>query len=231
MAESVYAQRLKRCGRKTMWVRVPLRAFRMTRTLPCNIAIIPPRSIATKAMRISAQVRKEKTFFTLDGKRFHPHVTLYMTEFPKKNIALVKHTLREYLHRGRHFHLTFDRYRHSRKGFVDARFKRREKIVQLHKEIVQILNPFREGLLRKRDKERFQSENKQRQKNLRLYGYRDAFSLFSPHLTFTRLKNPNRRIVTTLDKQHWSFIVQTIGLFQSSTHGTCKKLLATFHLP
>lgn len=206
--------------------------FNMTnqQSISCNIAIYPPGAISKKAINISRKLKNKRGLFVLDGNNYYPHITIYMTEFPKKNIKSVKAVLRDIAVKTKPFLIKADRYRQSKDGSVDMGFKRTKEILVLHKKVIQFINPLREGLIRPKDSARFKQFSKQKQKNLRSYGYDNVSSQFIPHLTFTKLEYPNKKILDTLSMLDFSFLVKEIGLFQSAEHGTCRKLIARFRL-
>ncbi len=199
-------------------------------SISCNIAILPPESITEKAIKLSKMLKKHGTLFVLDKKKYYPHVTLYMTEFPAKNLKFVKKTLQQLTPKTKPFEIKFVRYRQSKDGYTDISFKRNKNILQLHKKVVHRINSLREGLVRPKDLARFRQFSKEKQKNLRLYGYDNVLSEFIPHLTLAKLERADKKELSRLSNFDFSFIVKEIGLFQSAEHGTCKKLIARFQL-
>lgn len=197
-------------------------------SIACNIAIIPPPAIIKKAIAVSRRLKKIGGLYTLDGKKYFPHVTLYMTEFPKKNLLAVQRILRGIVMRTRSFQCTFSRVDHDTlRGYIVAQFRKNKAATTLHRSVVRLCNPLREGLLRSRDYEAFTTLTKHQQHNLVRYGYRDAHVLYHPHLTFSRLPSLSRHVKISPLKT-FSFPVRTIGLFVSGKHGTCRRLLARF---
>ncbi|MBI4281218.1 2'-5' RNA ligase family protein [Candidatus Uhrbacteria bacterium] len=200
-------------------------------SISCNIAIIPPLAIAKKAIAASRRFKKQGGLYVLDGKNYFPHVTLYMTEFPKKNLPAIKEALHDVITRTTSFPLTFSRnYHDAPSGFIVAHFRTTKAITTLHRRIVRACNPFREGLIRPRDQEALLTLTKRQQQNLLRYGYRDVYTLYHPHCTFSRLPPLTHNLYTLLSKKLPTFSPIAIGLFQSGEHGTCKKLLAKFSL-
>ena len=202
----------------------------MKRSLPCNIAIIPPKNISKRAISISRALAKKRTLFTLDGKNYFPHLTIYMTEFPVKNINVVKDLLKQALNSASSFKINSSGYRNDKSGFIDVNFKRNKSITHLQRKIITVLNPLREGLIRKSDKEKFKQLSKAEKRNLMLCGYRSISSNYSPHLTLTRFKEFDKNAISGIKKYDFSFHVKEIGFFKSGKHGACRKLLAKFKL-
>lgn len=198
------------------------------RSISCNIAIIPPAPIARRAIALSQQLKDQGGRFVLDGKNYFPHVTLYMTEFPTKNLSKIKKALRHIIHGTHSFSLRAEKYQHHSDGYLDVHFSKNRALRLLHKNIVHALNPLRDGLMRPKDRKRLSGFTKTQQRNLLQYGYRDALRLFKPHLTFTKFFTNNMH--PRMPKIAFSFSATLIGLFQSGKHGTCKKVFASFYL-
>ena len=199
------------------------------KSISCNVAICPSDAVIRRAAQVSRILKRSGGLFTLGRKTYYPHITLYMSEFPVKNLRVIETVLEEIASMTRPFRLTAINYR-THEGSIDVRFKRNRTVAELHKRIVHRLNPLREGLLRRKDLVRFRQFNQQKQKNLRTWGYDNVFSQFSPHLTFTKLRQGNRSILSPLPRFNFSFLAKEFALFQSAEHGTCKKLIARFKL-
>lgn len=195
-----------------------------------NIAIIPPNDISRKAIRVSRSFKKTEVFFTLDGKRYFPHITLYMAEFPNKNISKVKKILDLISSNIRSFKVVSNRYRHEN-GWVHVNFKKNSSLMTLQNEIILKTNPLRAGLLMENDRGKFYAAPTSIKKNLKKYGFSNAFYKFTPpHITFSRLKRPDSKSIKKLKKYDFSFNVSKIGIFEKEEHGTCRKLVREFKL-
>ncbi len=200
-----------------------------------NIAIIPPKKISDKAIRISRFLKKFGVFFTLDGKNYFPHMTVYMVEFPNKNLEQVKEVLEQISKKIKNFKVQSLTYKHiaygHSGGWVHVDFKNTPPLMKLQKEIIFSANKLRGGLLMNDDKARISSAPDQMKKNLKTYGYSNAFYKFSaPHITFTRLKKPDSKSLAEIKKYNFSFEVTKFGLFEKGKHGTCRKLVKEFKL-
>ena len=196
---------------------------------PFNIVILPPKNISQKAISISKKLRVKGGLFTLGNKVYFPHVTLYMAEFPLKNIPKIKSLLQKFVIKIKPFNLNSSDYRQSPGGYVDVAYKKSKKIKDIQKSLIDLLNPLREGLIMESDKERLHTSIKTEQKNIKLYGYRYAKSQFDPHITFTKLKEYNTSAVA-MPKTDFSFKAESVAIFSKGEHGTCNKLIKKFNL-
>ena len=100
-----------------------------------NIAIIPPKGISEKAIRVSRSLKKEDVFFILDGKKYFPHITIYMAELPKKNLSKIKKTLKLISQNIKTFKIRSNKYRHEN-GWVHVNFKKDHSLAKLQAEII-----------------------------------------------------------------------------------------------
>lgn len=193
-----------------------------------NIVIYPPADISRKAINISKKLKKGGGLFILDHKNYFPHITLYMAEFPIKNVPKIKKLLNEFTTETKPFQINSLKYRQDKDGYIDINYSKSKNIDKLQKKIITILNPLRDGLIRPKDEARMNEYNKAQQCNIKRYGYRSIGVNFFPHLTLTKLEKFNKSIFTNIDKQNFSFKVDKIGFFYLDDYGTCHKLIEIF---
>ncbi|OGF26938.1 hypothetical protein A2242_02890 [Candidatus Falkowbacteria bacterium RIFOXYA2_FULL_47_9] len=200
------------------------------KTKPFNIVIYPPAEISKRAITVSKKLRNRNALFVLDGKNYFPHITLYMTEFPLKNVAKIRKLLKQFAVKTKPFEISSSKYRQNTDGYIDVDYKKSKNINELQKKIIKLLNPLREGQMREKDKARISAMTKTEQKNLKLYGYRGVGAKFFPHLTFTKLEKFDKSVLSNIDKSNFSFKVNKIGFFYLGNYGACYKLIEIFDL-
>jgi len=119
---------------------------------PYDVVLIPPREVCKKAIALSERLKARGTYFTLDGKTYFPHLSLYMLELSD---AVLPSALMELGKIATHFS-PFDliaRDYHFENGYIDVEYVKSSKLSSLQDEIVEKLNPYRSGL-REKDRER-----------------------------------------------------------------------------
>ncbi len=195
-----------------------------------NIVIYPPVDISKKAISISKKLEEKGGLFVLNGKKYFPHITVYMAEFPVKNIPKIRKMLRDFAVKTKPFRITSSKYRQVEDGYIDVSYKKSKDIEELQKKIIALLNHLREGLLRLKDEARMNEYNKAQQHNIKLYGYRSVGEEFFPHLTFTKLEKFDKSAFLNIGKLNFSFKVDKIGFFHLGDYGTCHKLIEIFDL-
>lgn len=197
---------------------------------PFNIAIYPPVEISKKAIGVSKKLKNKNSLFVLDGKNYFPHITLYMTEFPLKNVAKIRKLLKQFAAKTKPFGINSSKYRQNKDGYIDVAYRRSKNIDEFQKKVIKLLNPLREGLMREKDKARMSEMTKAEQKNLKLYGYRSVSGNYFPHLSFTKLEKFDKSALSHIDKSNFSFKVGRIGFFYRGDYGTCRKLIEIYNL-
>lgn len=195
-----------------------------------NIVIYPPKDIFQKATSVSRRLKRKGGLFVLDAKNYFPHITLYMTEFPLKNVLRIRKLLKQLTSEIKPFSIKSLNYRQIEDGYIDVNYRRSKNIRELQKKIIALLNPLRERFIRKKDGARMRELSKAQQKNIKLYGYRSVGSEFYPHLTFTKLEKFDQSALAGIDKLDFSFKVDKIGFFYLGDYGTCHKLIEILNL-
>lgn len=199
-----------------------------------NIVILPPPEVAREAMDWSRQIAAEyKTDFVLDGKAFYPHVTLYQAAYPDKNQTVLEEKLTALAKYTKSFQVSSADFS-TIAGFVVLDFKKNEELVSLHKKIVTMCNPLREG-------ENIPSEQKNLtdpnvpefiKHSIRTYGSALDMEAFAPHITITRLQNfvDAEAAEKVLKYKSLSFTVSNIYLANIGLDGSVNEIFKEFPL-
>jgi len=152
-----------------------------------------------------------------------------MAEFPLKNVAKIKKSLRQLSAEIQPFHVSSSRYG-EKVGYLAVYYKKSKKVKDLQKKIIDLINPLRQGLLREKTILKMSGFKKIELKNIKRYGFQNVDSEFAPHLTFTKLSPPNKTALKKIKKTDFSFMVGQLALLRLGNHGTGRKLIATFDL-
>ncbi len=191
-----------------------------------NIAIVPTQAVAQKAERAS---RQAKGFFLLDGKTKYPHVTVYMAEYPAKNISQLKKIVSDLAKNAKSFNLKAQSINLTIHGYFDVSFFKSAAIKKLHKAVIQKANKFRINSLNPEYKKRFKDFSAIQKKNAKIYGYHDLLSLYRPHLTFSKIAGTKKPKIG-FKPNDFSFRANRIALFEAGPHGTAVKLIKLFNI-
>jgi len=197
-----------------------------------GIILLPSEEVSQAAIQLSRDVAADfKTFYVLGKESCLPHISLYHAAFPERKVPQVKRELKTLSEKFTPFSVKLSNVFWQEEGWLDLQAGKNESLVNLHRAVVQTLNPFREGSIMASDELAFSSYSPEEQNNLKLYGYRHAVSLFRPHLTITRLQEGD--VVSVAQKLKgvaFTFSAKTLAMCQLGEHGTCKELLGEFEL-
>lgn len=195
-----------------------------------NTNICLPKMAGDSAIRISQAIAKKyDSFFTLNDQDCYPHITIYMTKFPIKNLDSIQEELEETIRNMAKFKISLTETYANPNTFIGIHCKKDDVLTHLHETIVNNLNKYREGLTPEEDPT-FLSESQKT--NLLKYGYIDAFENYWPHLTISRLKTFDEAIQAKeeIKVENNEFIVTHIGLFVVGENVSAKKLIKLFEL-
>ncbi|UCD04485.1 MAG: 2'-5' RNA ligase family protein [Candidatus Woesearchaeota archaeon] len=194
-----------------------------------NVVFKPPKKAIEEAIKLS---KENEVFFILDGLKFHPHMTIYSPEYPRSNVDKVLESVEEIVKNISPITFKFNKVSGGQ-GFVSVKFDNSPTIKRIHEEIVEKLNPLREGRIREKyGADYHMNFNEEQIENIKKYGYPDAMNRYSPHLSIIRLEDGS--LVEEVSKKiNWSiaqFTVDKIAVYEMGEHGTCIKLIKEFEL-
>jgi 2'-5' RNA ligase len=199
-----------------------------------NIAIVPSQDTIEYSLKIINELTADRSYeFILDEVSAFSHITLYSCEFPEKNIYKIKDALDHFLLSANSFIIEFSEIRINSKGFIIVDLRITPEHKEMHQEILELLNPFREGVLR----EKYQSNSFRRTltesqiRNTDKYGHPQVADLYSPHLTLGKFDNS---VDTSIDLPRWeinTFEVERFTLFEmADLNGICNKPLFDWNI-
>lgn len=182
----------------------------MNEFIRLNIAIIPSKEVSEFAIKVSKEFsEKYPTEFTLDGKKFFPHITIYPVEIATKSLKKFINKIRVVVEKIDKFNVRFGRLwsvRDNGECWVGIPVFKDKKIKLLNKHIVNGID----------------LSGKARSL---------AFETYHPHLTITSFALEVVQGSVRLPKmKNETMIVDRIGIFEMGSHGTCKKVLYEFEL-
>jgi len=194
-----------------------------------DVVLVPETRIAEQAIQLSTKLAECDSYFTLDGKTYFPHLSLYMLQLNEAGLSKALDFLKDVASKTKAVKATAHDY-HYENDYLDVEYPRTEDFSELQKIILEGLNPIRDGL-REREKVRLQTATGAERENILSYGYRSIGEQFYPHLTFTHFKSNQEAVLTTLpSKETFIGIFPTLGLYEMGDHGTCVREVMTWPL-
>ncbi|MGD8744472.1 MAG: 2'-5' RNA ligase family protein [Candidatus Woesebacteria bacterium] len=145
------------------------------------------------------EIAKAKKYLKKYDNRYDlpPHLTYAISPFPEKNLKKVEKESDKYFKNLKSFSfkigkLEFD----ERKNFFYLPIKSK-KVMRIHKDMLELLNKYREGYIREKDLERIEKGllNPEEIKLIKKYGYFRVLDNFIPHLTIGNVEAKKEEIV------------------------------------
>jgi len=194
-----------------------------------NAVFQPPKEVEEYAIRKSQEFAKHgDAYFALDGNEYFPHITIYSPEFPKHNFEKFFSAVQGIAdHCRKPFVLDYDGIETMR-GFVVANFKKTAEHDRFHALVLEKLNPLREGHVRKLSTQ--SNYTGEQIRNEKEFGHHNVFSLYHPHITLLRFKDPEDapRHAPAIVWDIPQFSVSKLAIYEMGEHGTCRKQIQEF---
>lgn len=149
-----------------------------------NIAIRPSKELENYIFQIVDQFNLcGEMLFALDGVGYYPHATLYFPEFPIEAESKVCSDLASYCINHKAINTTFTQLE-AENGYIVVSFFLNDEVFELHKEIVSLINPLRNGVVRTKylDVDTLNSLPKNQTRNILTYGYPGVMRECKPHM-------------------------------------------------
>jgi 2'-5' RNA ligase len=192
------------------------------------LAIIPPDEITAQAIAVSRALEPCGSCFILGGATRFPHVTLYHANFSSSGLLSVIASLRVLAQATTPFLIRQLTYYPDQGIWVGVRFVADKALLDLHSAVIAATREYRHVGEDVDYKEHWVELPPHEYKNIEYCGWAHSFALYSPHLTFTRLKQPQTNVLAHLGQPEFSFRVDHIGLFEAGDYGTCTRRVADF---
>lgn len=172
-----------------------------------SIVLLPDNKTSRFVISLSKKLSSESnTFFTLDGEKLYPHITLSDIRSSDENIPAIKNGLAGFAKGFKPFDVALSDFVEDRKWFGWNCVKS-ASISKLHGEAV-----------------RYMAKSKGRP--LKRAG------LFRPHITITRYRKRSdlKMAFAVIRSRKVRFTARYIALCKKSQHGTVTKIIAKFKL-
>ena len=195
-----------------------------------DIVVIPPSDIAEQAITLSRTLAPLGTFFVLDGVKHHPHLSLYRVPFAESVLRSVGDALEKLAATTPSFFLEQGTYYPDQGMWVGVRYVTDQAILNLHTSVIATTREYRVIEDDARYKARWADLSPKQRTNIQECGWSDAYTRYSPHITFTKLQNPRADVLAHLPQREFSFLVDHLGLYELGEHERGDRLVADFWL-
>ncbi len=196
---------------------------------PYDVVLLPEAGLNENAIKLSKKLEPLGVRFTLSHETFVPHISLYMLQLNEIGLEKTLDLLGTIASETNTIQMIAHEY-HYESEYLDVEYVKSPEIVALQEKVIEILNPIRDGL-REKDKVRLTTTTGETLSNVMKYGYRSVGNLFSPHLTFTRFKTEQEKILNSLPpKETFNGNYPLLGIYEWGENGTCIKEVNTWKL-
>src|SRR3989344_2231095 len=197
---------------------------------PLNIVILPDEKVQQKALELSRKVsEKFETYFTLDNKKYFPHITVYQTHYPHKNVLALKEKLFKFAKNIKPFKVSASEITSIFNSWISWNLFKTKELTDLELQVLELANPLREGLISEGLKEIAQSE--QDSEEIENYGALLLKDRYTPHITITRIKDSDKvkeAVELIHEMNEYEFLVDKLYLGNLGEHGTVNKIVDEF---
>ncbi|HLC39345.1 MAG TPA: hypothetical protein VJJ76_00495 [archaeon] len=200
-------------------------------TIGLNAILLPDETVKQASIEMSQKLSlKYDVLFTLDGIRYHPHITIYQALYPERNYRIIVDGLREVASSKKQVgvnmreivYYPFSRY--SARGFVHWNCESNQDLLELQKRVLDVANPLREGLI----PEGLLKMEKRKLVDSEVQSINTTGSLPYPfHITITRLRD-SRISGWSIPRKKMSFTTNKLYLGRLGDHGTVVEILKEF---
>ena len=195
-----------------------------------KISVVVPQDIAAQAIEMSQALRQFGSVFVLDGETIHPHLSLYHVPFDEAALAVAITAVGEIAAATKPFLLQQDTYYPDQGVWIGVRYVADKAILDLHTAVIEATKQYRAEQDDARYAARWADLGPEQRKNIGDCGWSDAFTQYSPHISFTKLEQPRADVLAHLPHRDFSFLADHIGLYAVGEHGVCTELVADFRL-
>jgi len=195
-----------------------------------NIVILPSAPIKKKAILWSKQMATTvPTKFVLDGIQYHPHMTLYQSNFPDENYPALISALHDQAKKITPFSISFEKI-NTYVDFIFLYALRTKQLQTTHEAILHAIHPLHDpNYTVPKDLQGFPPTIA---KNINEYGCGLVNEDFLPHITLSRCNSTNEAERAALSPTFQLMVmeVRSFSLTNVDHDGTCTKIIETFPL-
>lgn len=208
----------------------------MDDVIKLNIAFKLPESISDWAISVNQQIAaKFPLEYVLSKTENLPHVTLYYTAFPTKNLEKIKQKLTTITKVLAPQDFELEQITHNQ-TYLMAEYKLTTLLRDLHMLALAELNPLRENYLREKyrpESENFKSLNSEQQRIASQYGHPYVEDLYHPHLSLGMTVDASQsqsalELIRQMPTAEQRFASSGLVLYAMGEDGTCKEVIAEF---
>ena len=200
-------------------------------TVDRNVVILFDQNLTDELIRLSQSVNEVvRSKILLNHEDQYPHLSLYITKYPSRNINEIMRRIRKIAQRNKPFKLWLNARSCHSSGtiFIDAEMS--DELYSLHERLLTELNPLRGGLYNE-DELNLPGMTEKHKQSLINYGMWAVKEDFVPHVSIGRLyelTDCEAALKALPKKINLRTEIKTIAFVETGPNGTCKKVIETF---
>ena len=197
-------------------------------TISYNLFLIPSHAVDKTVSTISNQL-KQQQLSSLYSQGFLPHITLYLTEYPAKNLNLLKQQAQQLANQWHSFDLTLDHIQRTKGNWLMLDVNNTPELQRLADTAAIMVAP-----LRTMDPKipTWVSHYPEKLAAFQRYGSPNVFTNFEPHITLLAQSDPQKLTQFMADYgdkfQSVNFKALGIGIAAVNSNGQAKAVIARY---
>lgn len=197
----------------------------MEEIVDLNVIITPSEKVVNQVIEWSNLIAcKYKTNYILNKNNYLPHLSLYSARYPQENYKSLTTAVKKTADSFSPFTITLSVFSVF-SGYIFFDADKNDKLQQLHENIVDSLNPLRNGHITDNQKTLTGLTDMQKTA-IETYGYVSVKERYMPYISLTSLVNLNesKDVISLLPKETMSFTVTELAVSPFAEYGTCPKI-------
>jgi hypothetical protein len=206
-------------------------------SLTYDAVLLPPPEVAANSIRVSERLAPLGHFTLRELETAIPHLSLYMSPLRDADVTEVAERLKRIASSIPSLTLSAMRYAQMPDGFVEIQYEPVPPLVRLQEVLLAAVNPLRDGMPARTPSgipvvEAMQAATGVERRNYETWGYPECGQEFRPHISFTRLQDPQRLI--DFDglpaREAFCGVFSRLALCTMGPHGTCTAVVGEWVL-
>lgn len=200
----------------------------MNNEIELGVILLPSPQVRDIAIDVSRKLHENfPTDTVLDGKKLHPHITVYQARFPAKSIDRIVAFTKAIVEKVSQFEISLGKFS-AWKEFMWWNAEPSNEFDHLSKSVIYQLNPLREGLLLDGLEKGIQNRKFDMSETFSIRNYGSI--THPPHLTITHMQSEQdaRSAVEALSPRVAKFAAKEMHLGILGKFGTVTEILDTF---
>ncbi len=153
-----------------------------------SIVLLPNKEINSAVLDLNKKICEKYDLVSSINKEDFAHISIYNAKFPEHNYGLIEDVVKNIFEKFNRIKLEPERL-NIKSRFLSILFNNNKDLISLQNEIIEYLNPLREGLIQSKYIEKSEFYSKEELENIKSYGYPFCKNEFSPHMTIAEFKN------------------------------------------